>query len=50
MFDARIVVMRKKIQKFIAVKNVGLYIVEVVKMVTVVLYVMPITHMSGLLR
>lgn len=50
MFDARIVVMRKKIQKFIAVKNVGLYIVEGVKMVTVVLYVMPITHMSGLLR
>ncbi len=51
MFDARIVVMRKKIQKFIAVKNVGLYIVEGVKVVvTIVLYVMPITHMSGLLR
>ena len=50
MFDARIVVMRKKIQEFIAVKNVGLYIVEGVKMVTVVLYVMPITNMSGLQR
>lgn len=50
MFVARIVVIWKKVQEFIAVKNVGLYIVEGVKMVTIVLYVVPITNMSGLLR
>lgn len=50
MFVARIVETWKKVQKFIAVKNVGLYIVEGVKMVTIVLYVVPIMNMSGLLR
>ena len=49
MFVARIVVTWKKVQKFIAVKNVELYIVEGVEIVATVLYVMHITSMSGLL-